>query len=182
MPYLAAETERSERWKSRLPQDKVCIGIAWQGNPGYPEDHLRSIPLAAFEPLAKLAGVQLVNLQLGLGSEQIEVLKERVPLLDLGPEFDADGAFLDTAAVMMSLDLVVSADTSIAHLAGALARPVWVALPLGSDWRWLRDRDDSPWYPTARLFRQEQAGDWGDVFARMAEELNHKDTKTPSSM
>ena len=168
VPYLSAEATRIKRWQARLPKSGIRVGIAWQGAPGYPEDHLRSIPLTAFEPLAKIPGVRLVNLQLGPGREQIAGLAERVPLTDFGDELDADAAFLDTAAIMMSLDLVVTADTSIAHLAGALGREVWVALPVGPDWRWLRDRDDSPWYPSVRLFRQEQFGNWGDVFGRIA--------------
>ncbi|MFL5342845.1 MAG: tetratricopeptide repeat protein, partial [Gemmataceae bacterium] len=127
VPYLAAEPERIERWKARLPEAGLRVGIAWQGSPGYPEDHLRSISLAAFEQLAKWPGVRLVSLQIGDGAGQIEALRERVPVAELGADLDADGAFLDTAAVMMSLDLVVTSDTSIAHLAGALGRPTWVA-------------------------------------------------------
>ncbi len=117
--YLGAEPDRVERWRSRLPQARLRIGVAWQGNRDYPEDHLRSIPLAAFEPLACLPDTVLVSLQLGDGMDQIEPLRERVPLWQPGPDLDADAAFVDTAAIMMSLNLIVTADTSIAHLAGA---------------------------------------------------------------
>lgn len=170
-PYLHAEPQRIERWKSRLPQAKRRIGIAWQGNRDYPEDHLRSIPLAAFEPLAKLPQTTLVSLQVKEGTEQIAPLCERMPLWEAGPELDAEAAFVDTAAIMMSLDLIVTSDTSIGHLAGALGRPVWLALAYSPEWRWFRDRDDSPWYPTARLFRQSRPGDWMELFERIAREL-----------
>jgi hypothetical protein len=94
-------------------------------------------------------------------------------VFDPGPHFDEEGAFLDTAAVVQNLDLVVTSDTAVAHLAGALGAPAWVALPLACDWRWLRGRDDSPWYPTLRLFRQHRWGDWDDLFRRIADELRH---------
>jgi hypothetical protein len=144
------------------------IGIAWQGFSGRFEDRGRSIPLAAFEPLAGI-GARLISLQKGEGEEQIEgagIPVETLPGLDDGPD-----AFIDTAAVMTGLDLVVTSDTSIAHLAGALGCRVWVALRHVPDWRWQLDRSDSPWYPTMRLFRQSSDGDWGAVFAAMAEAL-----------
>lgn len=171
MPYLDAEPVRVKRWQSRLPKSKRRIGIAWQGNRDYPEDHLRSVPLAAFEPLAKLPGTKLVSLQVKDGTDQIIPLRDRVPLWEAGPELDADAAFIDSAAIMMSLDLIVTSDTSIAHLAGALGRPVWIVLAYSPEWRWFRDRDDSPWYPTARLFRQSRSGDWSELFERIAQEL-----------
>jgi len=169
IPYLSAELERIEKWRDRLPKEGMRIGIAWQGNPDYPEDAMRSIPLRHFAPLASMPGVTLVSLQMGKGVEQIAPLRERLPFVELGPSLDADGAFVDTAAVIMNLDLIVTSDTAIVHLAGALGRPVWLALTIGPEWRWLRDRDDSPWYPTARLFRQESYGDWDGVFARIRE-------------
>ena len=125
------------------------------------------MPLAALAPLAKIPGVSLVSLQRGAGSEQLK--DAGFPVLDLGPEFDGGpDAFLDTAAVVSALDLVISTDTSVAHLAGALARPVWTALPVVPEWRWLLDRSDSPWYPTMRLFRQTRRGDWESVVAALA--------------
>ena len=127
----------------------------------------RSIPLAALAPVAQLPGVSLVSLQKGPGAEQLREAAFRDRVLDLGEELDpGSGAFLDTAAVMASLDLVISSDTSIAHLAGALGRPTWVALNASPDWRWLLDRTDSPWYPTMRLFRQSGGSSgWDRVVA-----------------
>ena len=171
IPYLFAEPERVARWKPLLPEARSRIGIVWQGNPDYTEDHMRSIPLAAFEPLAKLPGVCLVSLQRWHGMDQIAPFQQRNPLHELPHDLDKDGAFVDTAAVMMSLDLIICADSAIAHLAGALGRPIWVALAYSPDWRWFRDRDDSPWYPTARLFRQEQPGDWAGVVQAMVEAI-----------
>ena len=141
------------------------IGLCWQGNRGHKGDRLRSIPLSAFEPLAKIEGVQLVSLQKGDGAEQMEPDRDRVPLHVWSDPFDTSTeALLDTAAVMKCLDLVVTCDTAIAHLAGALGVPIWLALPLAGEWRWLSGRDDSPWYPTMRLFRQTRARDWAGVF------------------
>ena len=122
-----------------------------------------------FRPLTTVPGVRLISLQKGEGEDQVPAAAftvETLPGLDAGPD-----AFLDTAAVMLTLDLVVTSDTSIAHLAGALGRPVWVALRRVPDWRWLLDRRDSPWYPTMRLFRQTTDGDWTSVFAAMTEAL-----------
>jgi hypothetical protein len=115
--------------------------------------------------------VQLISLQKGEGVEQLGELEDAFPVVSFGDALDQDGAFLDTAAIMRNLDLVVTTDTSIAHLAGALGVRVWVALSIGPDWRWLLKRTDSPWYPTMRLFRQKQLGNWSDVFADIAEEL-----------
>jgi ADP-heptose:LPS heptosyltransferase len=146
------------------------VGIAWQGSPTYVLDAFRSIPLAQFAPLAACPGVRLFGLQKGAGREQIAAAG--VPLVDLGATLDeGTGAFVDTAAVMQSLDLVITSDTAIAHLAGALGVRVWVALPHVPDWRWLLERPTSPWYPTMRLFRQPRPGDWASVFRTMAEEL-----------
>jgi Flp pilus assembly protein TadD len=169
-PYLKADAKRVKRWRAALPGAK-CVGLCWKGNPAYPEDAFRSIPLAAFAPLGDVPGVSLVSLQKGDGIEEIAAVRERLKLHELPEEFDADGAFVDTAAVMMNLGLVITCDSSIAHLAGALGRPVWLALPVASEWRWFRDRVTSPWYPTMHLFRQRDPGDWADVVARIKEEL-----------
>ena len=119
------------------------------------------MPLPTFEPLAGVPGVRLLSLQKGPGREQVDELAERVELLD--PADDLND-FADTAALISNLDLVVTVDTAVAHLAGALGVPVWVALPANPDWRWLLERADSPWYPTMRLFRQSSWGDWPGVF------------------
>ena len=146
------------------------VGITWQGNPTHKNDHNRSIPLRKLEPLAAIAGGRLVSLQKEYGVEQLCSLSERSSIQTLGDAFET-GGFHDTAALIAELDLVITVDTSVAHLAGALARPVWVALPAVPDWRWQMDRTDSPWYPSARLFRQTRRGNWDEVVANMAAEL-----------
>jgi Flp pilus assembly protein TadD len=174
VPYLAADPERLARWGPLIRAlPGLRVGIAWQGNPAVERfvwARGRSMPLAALAPLAKIPGVSLVSLQKGPGLEQLK--DAGFPVLDLGPQFDAGvDAFLDTAAVVSALDLVISTDTAVAHLAGALARPVWTALPVVPEWRWLLERSDSPWYPTMRLFRQTRRGDWESVVAALAAAL-----------
>jgi len=173
IPYLAAELARVERWRDRLAgKPGFKVGIAWQGNPASNADLGRSTRLAAMAPIAGVPAVRLVSLQKGAGAEQ---LWNFGPVEEFGPSFDAGpDAFLDTAAVMQSLDLVISVDSAPAHLAGALGRPVWIALKSVPDWRWMLGREDTPWYPTARLFRQDKAGDWDGVFRRMAAALREK--------
>jgi Tfp pilus assembly protein PilF len=176
VPYLEAEPQLVEAWRHRLgsyPGFKV--GIAWQGNPKFRLDRFRSIPLAQFAPLADVPGVHLLSLQKGIGREQLAAPERHFPVTDLGGQLDeATGAFLDTAAVMKNLDLVITSDTSMAHLAGALGLPVWVALHDVPDWRWLLDREDCPWYSTMRLFRQTRPRQWEDVFHRMALALRRR--------
>jgi tetratricopeptide (TPR) repeat protein len=169
IPYLSAAEGLVEHWRQELGGVAgFKIGIAWQGNPTYPSDRDRSIPAGCFEPLAGCPGVRLLSLQKQWGVEQLQEVADRFPIMDLGSRLDhASGAFMDTAAVMMNLSLVVTSDTAIAHLAGALGVPVWVALSFIPDWRWLLDRNDSPWYPTMRLFRQDRRGDWQGVFERI---------------
>jgi hypothetical protein len=171
VPYLTADPARVEAWRPRLaalPGRKV--GVCWQGNPAFPGDRFRSIPLARFAPLTEVPGVTLVSLQKGVGEEQIAANRDAVPLT-VFPDLDTAEPFADTAAVMRHLDLVVTTDTAVAHLAGALGRPVWLALGVDCDWRWGTGRADSPWYPTVRLFRQQSFGDWPGVFAAMAAAL-----------
>jgi hypothetical protein len=130
------------------------------------------MPLAALAPLAGVAGARLISLQKGEGEEQLSSLPPSMRVETLGADFDAGAdAFVDTAAAMTCLDLIITCDTSVAHLAGALAVPVWVALKSEAEWRWLTGRTDSPWYPTMRLFRQSRRGVWSDVFEAMAGEL-----------
>ncbi|MCS6850719.1 MAG: tetratricopeptide repeat-containing glycosyltransferase family protein [Gemmataceae bacterium] len=171
VPYLFADPTLVARWRNALSAESgLRVGIAWQGNPRVQRDHERSIPLAEFAPLAEVLGVRLFSLQKGPGSEQL--LSVSFPVVDLGRRLDEDGgAFMDTAAVLHSLDLVITSDTALAHLAGGMGRPTWLALSAAPDWRWLRGRDDSPWYPTARLFRQSRLGQWRDVFIRLRDEL-----------
>ena len=161
VPYLKAEPELQARWKARIGAHGFKIGIAWQGNPRGKIDEGRSIPLERFVPLSRIPGVRLISLQKHVGLDQLAALPKDIKIETLDDAFDnGPDAFIDTAAVMNSLDLIITSDTSIAHLAGALARPTWVALKHVADWRWLRDREDSPWYPTLRLFRQLQRDDW----------------------
>jgi tetratricopeptide (TPR) repeat protein len=168
--YLFASAERVGFWKDRIDQiPGFKIGIAWQGEPVFKYDWLRSIPLSEFAPLARLSGHSLISLQKFNGVEQVAVNRETVPVIELQPEIDTTaGAFMDTAAIMKHLDLVVTSDTAIAHLAGGLGVPVWLATMYAPDWRWMTGREDSPWYPTMRLFRQTKVGQWEDVFERMA--------------
>jgi hypothetical protein len=173
VPYLRANESLVDQWRQRLAGiSRKRVGICWQGNPNFGRDAGRSVPLAAFEPLAQLPGVRLVCLQKFAGLEQLDALAGAFDVVDLRPDYDVeDGAFMNAAAIMRNLDLVISPDTAIAHLAGALGVPVWTMLPKVPDWRWLLDRADTPWYPTMRLFRQSRAGDWSGVIARMRGEL-----------
>ncbi len=168
-PYLQPDAARVAKWAERIGAGGFKIGVNWQGNPNPKVDISRSAPLAAFEPLAALKGVRLISLQKHSGLDQIASAEFKVETL--GADFDSGpDAFVDTAAAMANLDLIVTVDTSIAHLAGALGRPVWVALKQVPEWRWMLEREDSPWYPSMRLFRQQTRGDWSDVFNRMARE------------
>jgi tetratricopeptide (TPR) repeat protein len=173
VPYLFAEDGLVMRWKERLAHvGGLRVGVCWQGNPRFRADRERSFPLAQLEPLARIPGVSLISLQWGPGTEQLAAAQRRFSIVDLGGGLDQEnGGFMDTAAVLKNVDLVVTADTAMAHLAGALGVPVWLGLAWAADWRWLMDRDDSPWYPTARLFRQKRRGAWPKVFRRMATEL-----------
>jgi tetratricopeptide (TPR) repeat protein len=179
IPYLQAEQRLVEKWRDLLAplrtKARLLVGIAWQGRPTHSRDRQRSIPLATFGRLADVRGVQLVSLQHGSGSEQLRELGGRfsVHVPSIGQD-DPAAAFLDSAAIIQNMDVIVSVDTVFVHLAGALARPIWVPLSLIPDWRWLLGRDDSPWYPTMRLFRQTQRGKWDDVFIRIAEQLAKK--------
>jgi tetratricopeptide (TPR) repeat protein len=175
VPYLRAEPNLQAKWADLLAGGGFKIGVVWQGNPNPEADCARSMPLAAFAPIAAVPGVRLVSLQKGFGTEQLAKLPEGMRVETPARDFD-DGAdaFIDTAALVASLDLVITCDTSIAHLAGALGRPVWVVLKTDSEWRWMRNRDDCPWYPTMKLYRQTRRGDWSDVFETMAATLPAK--------
>ena len=173
IPYVFADPQLVMGWQQRLAQwDGFKVGIAWQGNPQFPGDRQRSIPLAHYAPLAKIAGVRLVNLQKGPGLEQLREFCKPWSVIDWSDEVDTSaGPFMDTAAIMKNLDLVITSDTATAHLAGALGVNVWVALQMVPDWRFMLEREDSPWYPTMRLFRQTVRGDWPGVFERIAGSL-----------
>jgi len=170
VPYLVADHSRVGHWRDRLAAvSGFKVGICWQGNPGHKHDRLRSVPLVQFAPLAEVPGLRLVSLQQGPGREQWAALAGHWPVVDLpGQAEEPSQAWMETAALVCALDLVITVDTAVAHLAGALGVPVWVALPFSPDWRWLLGREDSPWYPTMRLFRQARPGDWAEVFGRIA--------------
>ncbi len=169
-PYLAADPVRVDRWRAQLGGHSLKVGIHWQGNPSMAQDRLRSMPLAQFAPLAGLADVRLISMQRGPAARQIaevafgERIEQPFDPSDVGAE-----ALLETAALIMALDLVVTSDSMVAHLGGALERPVFLALMCVPDWRWRLQGEDCPWYPTMRLFRQPRPGNWQDVFLRIAE-------------
>jgi hypothetical protein len=173
IPYLFAELKLVEHWRNWLKSvGGLRIGINWQGRAGEGEFQKRNVPLESFIELAQLPGVQLIKLHKQQEGARASNPCPQVALLDPGPDFDTfHGAFEDTAAIMLNLDLVITSDTSVPHLAGALGVPVWIALPFVPDWRWMLQRTDSPWYPTMRLFRQQSPGDWNGVFAEISAEL-----------
>ncbi|QCO15887.1 tetratricopeptide repeat protein [Azospirillum brasilense] len=169
VPYLHPDPQRAAAWSARLADGQgLRVGLVWAGNPRFPGDALRSPRLAGLRSVLDVPGLRFFGLQKGPGREDLERVPMPSSFTDLGPEI-AD--FADTAAVMANLDLVISSCTGPAHLAGALGVPVWVVLPLSPDWRWLLGREDSPWYPTARLFRQTRVGDWAEVAGRVADAL-----------
>ena len=172
-PYLTADPALVEKWRVELSGvTGFKVGIAWQGNPSQQTDRLRSVALTGFAPVAAVEGVHIYSLQKGAGTEQLGSVANCFSITDLGSRLDeTTGAFMDTAAVLMNLDLVITVDTAMAHLAGALGVPVWLALSFAPDWRWLRERPDSPWYFSMRLFRQVRPGDWHSVFEQMAGEI-----------
>lgn len=176
VPYLRPTPELLEQWRRRLAEiPGFKIGLNWQGNPKYPSDRQRSIPLSQLLPLAEIPGVRLISLQKNAGIEQLQSLPNPDLVLDLGKELDLDsGPFMDTAAVMMCLDLVVTVNTAICHVAGALGAPVWVLLSTAPDWRWLPHGENTDWYPTMRLFRQSIPGEWEAVVQQVAQSLRQR--------
>jgi tetratricopeptide (TPR) repeat protein len=166
VPYLFLPKSLQNTWRrrlKRLPPGRR-VGIAWQGNPEFGQDHHRSLPLALLAPLFEISGIQWVQLQRNAGVEQIA--EQGLPIQDLG-----DAPLRECAALVAGLDLVISSDSMLAHLAGALGRPAWVLLSTKGEWRWLTEREDSPWYPTLRLFRQTRPNDWPEVVTRMGAAL-----------
>lgn len=173
VPYLSPDPARVERWRQRLgTRTGLRVGLVWGGRPTHYNNRNRSLSLEQFAPLgAAAADVTFYALQKGPPADQAATPPAGLPVVDLGPELDD---FADTAAVLSELDLLVSADTAVVHLAGALGRPAWVLLPFVPDWRWLLGRDDSPWYPTLRLFRQPARGDWATPIAAVAAALRER--------
>lgn len=176
--YIAADAERVRHWQawlaahesSRAPMErKKRIGLVWAGNPGYEFDRYRSLSLQTLRPLLTQPGVKWYALQKGSAHQEVEALPASVDIELPGADI---GSFDDTVAILQALDLVITVDTSVAHLAGACGRPVWILLPTCTDWRWMVDRADSPWYPDARLFRQRTLGDWAPVIAEVQRALS----------
>jgi hypothetical protein len=170
-PYLQADPRLRERWRERLgARERLNVGLAWTGSPLNDDDRRRSIAPDQWRPLLRVPGIRWVSLQ----------VQPRGPLpsvfADAGiSDFTADiGNFADSAALVAELDLIITVDTATAHLAGALGRPVWVLLPLVPDWRWGLEREDTPWYPTMRLFRQSSRGNWEEVLERVATALRER--------
>ena len=180
VPYLAAPRERIAHWRERVGDwPGLKVGIAWAGSPVHRNDVNRSIPLARLAPLLDVAQARWFSLQVGARAANLAAVSAE-KVIDLSAEL---GDFAETAAAIANLDLVITVDTAVAHLAGALGKPVWTMLPFAPDWRWLLERSDSPWYPTMRLFRQARAGDWdgvvGDVRRALQERVG-RGTSSPS--
>ncbi len=173
IPYINVDQDIVKRWSEKLllHSSRYKIGLIWSGNPKYNADRLRSFNLNTFTPLAVLKDVTFYSLQKGEAAKQAKDPPGEMHLIDYTDEvYD----FSDTAAIIKNLDLIISVDTSVAHLAGALGKPVWVLLPFSPDWRWMLNREDSPWYPTMRLFRQTSHGDWESVVEKVLVELKNK--------
>jgi tetratricopeptide (TPR) repeat protein len=166
IPYIRPPPERLEAWRAWLPHDAPLIGLAWSGHPANSKDHDRSIPFAQLAPLLRVPGVRFVSLQKDVRASDAAAFAGCTGVIDLRARLND---FADTAAVIAGLDLIITVDTAVAHLAGAMGKPVWVLLPAVPDFRWLLERADSAWYPSARLFRK--SGDWDEVVARVAREL-----------
>ena len=174
VPYLTVSENVIKKWRAKLTGTDIKVGIAWAGNPNHVQDLDRSIPLKNLLPILGVRGTRYFSLQKDFRQGEKQILDINSQIVRLDPEIND---FQDTAAIMMSLDLVISCDTSIVHLAGALGKPVWVLLPFNPDWRWLLDRSDSPWYPTAQLFRQTSRGEWSTVIDDVCMELEKRVAK-----
>lgn len=168
IPYLRADPVAVAEWRARLARSGLKVGLVWAGRPEHNRDRHRSLPLSQLAPLAAVENVSFFALQKGAALAEAE---HAPPGMEIGILSPLLGDFADTAAAIMALDLVISVDTSVAHLAGALGKPLWLLLPFAPDWRWLEARSDSPWYPTARLFRQREWRRWDSVVAAASEAL-----------
>lgn len=171
VPYLQADAEHLSKWRGIINGSGLNVGLVWAGNPKGLNDKRRSFDLQTLAPLAGLENVSFYSLQKGATAEQLRNPPAGLEIIDLGPQLED---FSDTAAAICQLDLVISVCTAVAHLTGALGRPAWTLLSYPADWRWFRDREDSPWYPTMRLFRQSEVGVWTPVLERVASELSEK--------
>lgn len=170
IPYLSAEASKILFWHDKIKTETFKIGIVWAGNPIHGNDRNRSCALKDFIQLAKIKNVTLFSLQKGPGIEQMKSWPGDMELIDLGQEFED---FTDTAAAIENMDLTISVDTSVIHLAGAMGKTAWALIPCEPDWRWMLNRQDTPWYPTIRLFRQKQYGSWEELFHRVADRVEN---------
>lgn len=171
VPYVRADENGVAAWRDRLHSDggELKVGLVWSGNPEFPGARAKACPVERVVPLLNVAGCAFYGLQTGDTATDIgRLVLGQAAVMDLSRDLDT---FADTAALVSVLDLVITVDTATAHLAGALGKPTWILLPYAADWRWLRRHEDSPWYPTARLFRQAKSGDWDGVVRRVVEEL-----------
>ncbi len=168
IPYLSTDHELADIWRRRLAGDGLKVGLVWQGSTHHQGDRYRSFRLEELAEQIAMPGVRYYSLQKGAGREQLAGASKRWGIEDLAPDLHD---FADTAAAVQQLDLLISCDSAPAHLAGALGVRTWVPLHFSPDWRWLLEREDSPWYPTLRLFRQPTVGDWSSVFQRLGQEL-----------
>jgi len=174
VPYLAPAQDLADKWATRLGRDEAFkVGLAWRGSPSHPNDKNRSCTPSIFRPLLERPGVRFFSLQKGVHADDLP-LPEGIE--DVARDFEN---FSDAAACVNNLDLIISVDTAVIHLAGGLARPVWVMLPMSSDWRWMLDRDDTPWYPTMRLFWQSRWDDWDEVVGRISQSLDALRIRSP---
>jgi hypothetical protein len=178
VPYLHATGEAREMWRAKLGRndDEFKVGLVWMGNPEFPAALAKSCGLQHLKGVIQTPRCRFFSLQKGDAASDIQRLGLEKRIADHGQELKS---FSDTAALIANLDLVISIDTAVAHLAGALGKPVWVLLPFAADWRWLLNRADSPWYPTARLFRQPRIGDWESVEGSVADELSRSIRRSP---
>jgi hypothetical protein len=174
--YLRAEPERAAAWRGRVasfgPKSHRKIGLVWAGRPTHSNDRNRSVRLNRLRPVLNVPGVTFVSLQKGRGLDEAGSYYGRAPLVNLGASMND---FADTAAVIDALDLVITVDTSVGHLAGAMGKPCWIMLPFAPDWRWLLQRTDTPWYPSVRLFRQRAPDGWEALADEVAGKLNTGD-------
>ncbi|QDU08499.1 tetratricopeptide repeat protein [Gimesia aquarii] len=176
IPFFVPALERKEHWRNMLSGiDGKKVGLNWSGNTNFPKNEFRSVALETLMPLGEVEGVKLVSLQQVNGLEQIQPLKSSENLWQPGAEYQAEmGSFMEAAALIQNLDLVITSDTALAHLAGSLGVPVWILISPLPEWRWFLNRTDSPWYPTARLFRQIHLGEWEPVINEMKSELERQ--------
>ena len=168
VPYLHADADKTRYWRERLKGPEFKVGIVWAGGPKLRNDLNRSCRLSQFEPLAKIIGVRVNGIQKGKAAEQVDDLRAGVEMVNYGPDLED---FTDTMGLIENLDLIISVDTAVAHLAGAMGKPVWILIPFSPDWRWFLKRSDTSWYPSMKIYRQKNKGDWASVFDRVGKDL-----------